>query len=89
MSNNLREHSYYHKIIEDMKKYADKVFSGNTRLLSINIDLENLDIKFNTELFQVKTVIEKQSKDVLFLKTILLEDKKILAQASGLWAKEN
>ena len=89
MSNNLKEHSYYYKIIEDMKEHADKVFSCNTRLLSINIDLENLEVKFNTELFQVRTVIEKQSKDILFLKTILLEDKKILAQASALWANEN
>ena len=89
MSNNLKEHSYYYKIIEDMKEHADKVFSGNTRLLSINIDLENLEVKSNTELFQVSTVIEKQSKDILFLKTILLEDKKILAQASALWSNEN
>ena len=89
MSNNLKEHSYYYKIIEDMKEHADKVFYCNTRLLSINIDLENLEVKLNTELFQVRTIIEKQSKDILFLKTILLEDKKILAQASALWANEN
>tara|TARA_B110000444_G_C18436075_1_gene409113 strand:+ start:81 stop:299 length:219 start_codon:yes stop_codon:yes gene_type:complete len=68
-----------------MKKHAYKVFSNNSRLLSINIDLESTEDKLNTELSRVKTVIEKQSKDIIFLKTILLKDKKILVQATALW----
>lgn len=85
MSNNLKYDSYFNTIVEDMKKHAYKVFSNNSRLLSINIDLESTEDKLNTELSRVKTVIEKQSKDIIFLKTILLKDKKILVQATALW----
>lgn len=88
MSNNLKDDSYYNIIVEDMRGHADKVFANNSKLLSININIENIDDKFIKELFKVRTIIEKQSKDVLFLNTILLKNQKILVQASALWSNE-
>ena len=88
MSNNLKEHSYYNIIIEDMKKYAERELSKDVKLLSINIDIELFDIGFEDNLFDVKTSIEKKSKDTLFLKSIIIENKNILIQATAIWSKD-
>ena len=88
MSNNLKEHSYYNIIIEDMKKYAERELSKDVKLLSINIDIELFDIGFEDNLFDVKTSIEKKSKDTLFLKSIVIENKNTLIQATAIWSKD-
>ena len=88
MSNNLKEHSYYNIIIEDMKKYAERELSKDVKLLSINIDIELFDSGFEDNLFDMRTSIEKKSKDTLFLKTILIENKNTLIQATAIWSKD-
>jgi len=88
LSNNLKEHSYYNIIIEDMKKYAERELSKDVKLLSINIDIELFDIGFEDNLFDVKTSIEKKSKDTLFLKSIVIENKNTLIQATAIWSKD-
>ena len=88
MSNNLKDHVYYNIIIRDMKKYAEKELFKGVRLLSINIDFELFDNNLNQNLLDVRTSIEKKSKDTLFLKTILMEDQNILTQATAIWSKE-
>ena len=88
MSNNLKDHVYYNIIIRDMEKHVEKEFLKSGRLLSINIDIELFDSNLNENLLDVRTSIEKKSKDTLFLKTILMEDKNILTQATAIWSKE-
>ena len=88
MSNNLKEHGYYNIIIKDMEKCAKKEFLNSVRLLSININIEFFDGSLNKHLLDVRTSIEKKSKDTLFLKTILVENKNILTQATAIWSKE-
>lgn len=88
MSNNLKDHVYYNIIIRDMEKHVEKEFLKSGRLLSINIDIEFFDSNLNENLLDVRTSIEKKSKDTLFLKTILKEDQNILTQATAIWSKE-
>ncbi len=88
MSNNHKDHSYYNIIIKDMEKCAENEFLKNARLLSININIEFFDESYNKHLLDVRTSIEKKSKDTLFLKTILVENKNILVQATSIWSKE-
>jgi len=88
LSNNLKDHIYYNIIIRDMEKCAEKEFFKGARLLSINIDIELFDSNLNENLLDVRTSIEKKSKDTLFLKTILMEDQNILTQATAIWSKE-
>ena len=88
MSNNLKEHSYYNIIIEDMKKYAERELSKDVKLLSINIDIELFDSGFEDDLFDIRTSIEKKSKDTLFLKSIVIENKHTLIQATAIWSKD-
>ena len=88
MSNNLKEHSYYNIIIEDMKKYAERELSKDVKLLSINIDIELFDSGFEDDLFDIRTSIEKKSKDTLFLKSIIIENKNTLIQATAIWSKD-
>ena len=71
-----------------MKKYAERELSKDVKLLSINIDLELFDIGFEDNLFDVKTSIEKKSKDTLFLKSIIIENKNTLIQATAIWSKD-
>ena len=89
MSNNLKDHVYYNIIIRDMEKHVEKEFLKSGKLLSINIDIELLDSSFESNLLDVRTHIDKKSKDTLFLKTTVIENKKILIQATALWSKEN
>ena len=88
MSNNLNEHAYYNIIIEDMERLAKRELSKGARLLSVNIDIELLDDGSNKNLPNVKTNIEKKSRDTLFLKTILIKDKNTLVQATAIWSKD-
>ena len=88
MSNNLNEHAYYNIIIEDMEKLAKRELSKGARLLSVNIDIELLDDGSKKNLPNVKTNIEKKSRDTLFLKTILIIDKNTLVQATAIWSKD-
>ena len=88
MSNNLNEHAYYNIIIEDMERCAKRELSKGARLLSVNIDIELLDDGSNKNLSNVKTNIEKKSRDTLFLKTILIKDKNTLVQATAIWSKD-
>ena len=88
MSNNLNEHAYYNIIIEDMERLAKRELSKGARLLSVNIDIELLDDGSNKNLSNVKTNIEKKSRDTLFLKTILIKDKNTLVQATAIWSKD-
>ena len=88
MSNNLKDHVYYNIIIRDMEKHVEKEFLKSGKLLSINIDIELLDSSFESNLLDVRTHIDKKSKDTLFLKTTVIENKKILIQATAIWSKE-
>ena len=63
MSNNHKDHSYYNIIIKDMEKCAENEFLKNARLLSININIEFFDESYNKHLLDVRTSIEKKSKD--------------------------
>ena len=89
MSNNHKDYLYYSIIIKDMKKHVKKEFSKGARLLSINIDIELFGSSFEDNLFDVRTSIEKKSKDTLFLKTIAIENKNTLIQATAIWSKDN
>ena len=88
MSNNLNEHAYYNIIIDDMERLAKRELSKGARLLSVNIDIELLDDGSKKNLPNVKTNIEKKSRDTLFLKTILIKDKNTLVQATAIWSKD-
>ena len=88
MSNNLNEYAYYNIIIEDMERLAKRELSKGARLLSVNIDIELLDDGSKKNLPNVKTNIEKKSRDTLFLKTILVIDKNTLVQATAIWSKD-
>ena len=88
MSNNLNEHAYYNIIIEDMERLAKRELSKGARLLSVNIDIELLDDGSKKNLPNVKTNIEKKSRDTLFLKTILVIDKNTLVQATAIWSND-
>ena len=88
MSNNLNEHAYYNIIIEDMEWHAKRELSKGARLLSVNIDIELLDDGSKKNLPNVKTNIEKKSRDTLFLKTILIKDRNTLVQATAIWSKD-
>ena len=88
MSNNLNEYAYYNIIIEDMERLAKRELSKGARLLSVNIDIELLDDGSKKNLPNVKTNIEKKSRDTLFLKTILIKDKNTLVQATAIWSND-
>jgi hypothetical protein len=74
-----------------MEIHIAEEFIKKARLLSISIDLERFEGGFDGSFdeLEVKTLIEKKTKDVLFLKTTLLKNKDIIAKAHALWIKES
>jgi len=89
LSNYLEYQSYYNLIIKSMEKIAKEEFSGNTRLLSVNIDLIGQDKDYILGDLETITDVEKKSKDTLFLKTSVLANNKIITYSSAIWAKGN
>jgi len=89
LSNNLKNHNYYNKIIESMQEIAEEEFRDYSQPLAINIDLGSLLDHSEEYLFNFITIVEKKSKDTLFLKTSIIFDNKIIACATAVWIKEN
>ena len=85
MSNHHTKHNYYQIILDNKEALATKEFGGVSKLLSINIDLGNLDNNFVINHSHVQSSIEKKSRDTIFIKTSIIIDNDIIASSSSVW----
>lgn len=85
MSNHHTKHNYYQIILDNKEALATKEFGVIPKLLTINIDLCNLDGNFVINNFNVQSSIEKKSKDTIFIKTYIIIDSNIILSSSSVW----
>ena len=82
MSNHHTRYNYYQTILDNKHAIATSEFGVNPKLLTINIDLGDLDDNFEINESHVKSSIEKKSKDTLFIKTYIIKDDDCLLYTS-------
>ena len=85
MSNHHTKHNYYQIILDNKESLAIKEFGVMSKLLTINIDLGDLDDNFVISDSNLQSSIEKKSKDTIFIKTYVVIDNDIIASASSVW----
>ena len=85
MSNHHTKHNYYQIILDNKESLATKEFGVMPKLLTINIDLGDLDNSFAISDNNLQSSIEKKSKDTIFIKTLIIIDNDIIASASSIW----
>ena len=85
MSNHHTKHNYYQIILDNKEALATKEFGVMSKLLTINIDLGNLDKNFVINDSHVQSSIEKKSRDTIFIKTHVIIGDDIIASSSSVW----
>ncbi len=85
MSNHHTKHNYYQIILDNKESLAIKEFGVMSKLLTINIDLGDLDNNFVISDSNLQSSIEKKSRDTIFIKTYIIIDNNIIASASSVW----
>jgi hypothetical protein len=85
LSNHHTKHNYYKIILDNKEALATKEFGVIPKLLTINIDLGNLDNSSVINDSHVKSSIEKKSRDTIFIKTFIIIDNDIIVSSSSVW----
>ena len=85
MSNHHTKHNYYQIILDNKESLATKEFGVMPKLLTINIDLGDLDNNFVISDNDIQSSIEKKSKDTIFIRTLIIIDDNIISSASSIW----
>tara|TARA_B100000575_G_scaffold151547_1_gene120896 strand:- start:111 stop:380 length:270 start_codon:yes stop_codon:yes gene_type:complete len=85
LSNHHTKHNYYQIILDNKESLAIKEFGVMSKLLTINIDLGDLDNNFVISDSNLQSSIEKKSRDTIFIKTYIIIDNNIIASASSVW----
>ena len=85
MSNHHTKHNYYQIILDNKESLATKEFGVMPKLLTINIDLGDLDNNFVISDNDIQSSIEKKSKDTIFIRTLIIIDNNIISSASSIW----
>ena len=85
MSNHHTKHNYYQIILDNKEALARREFGVIPKLLTINIDLCNLDSNFVINDSSVQSSIERKSKDTIFIKSSIIMDSNIIVSSSSVW----
>ncbi len=88
MSNHHTQHNYYQAIVDNKEAIATNEFSVKPKLLTINIDVVSLEKNLIIDNSNIKSSIEKKSKDTLFIKTYIIVDGEIIISSSSVWTNK-
>ncbi len=88
MSNHHTQHNYYQAIVDNKEAIATNEFSVKPKLLTINIDVGSLEKNLIIDNSNIKSSIEKKSKDTLFIKTYIIVDGEIIISSSSVWTNK-
>tara|TARA_B000000475_G_scaffold262582_1_gene248298 strand:+ start:407 stop:676 length:270 start_codon:yes stop_codon:yes gene_type:complete len=88
LSNHHTQHNYYQAIVDNKEAIATNEFSVKPKLLTINIDVVSLEKNLIIDNSNIKSSIEKKSKDTLFIKTYIIVDGEIIISSSSVWTNK-
>ena len=89
MSNHHTQYNYYKTILDNKESIVTSEFGVKPKLLTINIDLGDLDNDLIIDESNIKSSIEKKSRDTIFIKTYIIINNLIVASSSSVWTKSN
>ena len=89
MSNHHTQYNYYKTILDNKESIVTREFGVKPKLLTINIDLGDLDNDLIIDESNIKSSIEKKSRDTIFIKTYIIINNLIVASSSSVWTKSN
>lgn len=89
MSNHHTQYNYYKTILDNKESIVTSEFGVKPKLLTINIDLGDLDNDLIIDESNIKSSIEKKSRDTIFIKTYIIINNLVVASSSSVWTKSN
>ena len=87
MSNHHIKQNYFELILKNKEAIATDELGIGAKILTINIDLSNLESHSKIDISNIRSVIEKKSRDTLFLKTLIVINDEVVASSSSIWTK--
>lgn len=87
MSNHHIKQNYFELILKNKEAIATDELGIGAKILTINIDLSNLESHSKIDISNIRSVIEKKSRDTLFLKTLIVISDEVIATSSSIWTK--
>ena len=87
MSNHHIKQNYFELILKNKEAIATGEFGIGAKILTINIDLSNLENHSKIDNSNIRSIIEKKSRDTLFLKTLIVISDEVIATSSSIWTK--
>jgi len=74
-------------LIKDKQDVSKSVFEKKTEILSLNIDLCDFSSLKESDNILIDTNVLKKTHDVVYLKSIVSKDKKIVTTATSIWQR--
>ena len=89
MSNHHTQYNYYKTILDNKELIVTSEFGVKPKLLTINIDFGDLDNDLIIDESNIKSSIEKKSRDTIFIKTYIIVNNLVVASSSSVWTKSS
>lgn len=74
-------------LIKNKQDVSKSVFEKKTEILSLNIDLCDFSSLKESDNILIDTNVLKKTHDVVYLKSIVSKDKKIVTTATSIWQR--
>tara|TARA_B100001146_G_scaffold80209_1_gene71173 strand:- start:4600 stop:4875 length:276 start_codon:yes stop_codon:yes gene_type:complete len=76
-------------LIKDKQDVSKSVFEKKTEILSLNIDLCDFSSLKESDNILIDTNVLKKTHDVVYLKSIVSKDQKIVTTATSIWQRSS
>ncbi len=74
-------------LIKDKQDVSKSVFEKKTEILSLNIDLCDFSSLKESDNISIDTNVLKKTQDVVYLRSIVSKDQKIVTTATSIWQR--
>ncbi len=74
-------------LIKDKQDVSKSVFEKKTEILSLNIDLCDFSSLKESDNILIDTNVLKKTHDVVYLRSIVSKDQKIVTTATSIWQR--
>lgn len=74
-------------LIKDKQDISKSVFEKKSEILSLNIDLCDFSSLKESDNILIDTNVLKKTHDVVYLRSIVSKDKKIITTATSIWQR--
>ena len=84
---NLLLDHFIKSLIKDKRDVSKSVFEKKTEILSLNIDFCDFSSLKESDNILIDTNVLKKTQDVVYLRSIVSKDQKIVTTATSIWQR--